>query len=277
MKVVYAYIPVVHAGTLVFLDTYKGTTIWLLDNIRGAEENKYLERDIRALSASQIKLELTAHGFENVQVVDQYALPKLSKEVSELIVPDDEIVLFFTEKYLLHIKVTKVPTFLRWTKQISTVEYEILPDRIVSSEDFDVGIMAQLQTVSEKSSDWWRQIAAGLIRDKTLIAVAHNHHLPTDHALEINGDPRSNLDAGQGAGIYTSIHAEAAVIADAARRGVGTDGCDLYVTTFPCPACARIIVEAGIRRVYYSKGYSVLDAEVILKQFHIEVVLVSGG
>jgi deoxycytidylate deaminase len=52
-----------------------------------------------------------------------------------------------------------------------------------------------------------------------------------------------------------AVHAEMAVITDAARRGVVTDGATLYVTTFPCHHCARHVVASGVRRVVYVAPY----------------------
>jgi deoxycytidylate deaminase len=51
------------------------------------------------------------------------------------------------------------------------------------------------------------------------------------------------------------VHAEMAALMDAARRGVSVDGCYLYTTTFPCHECARHIVAAGVRKVYYTEPY----------------------
>jgi cytidine deaminase len=51
------------------------------------------------------------------------------------------------------------------------------------------------------------------------------------------------------------VHAEMAALMDAARRGAAVDGCFLYSTTFPCHECARHIVAAGIRKVYYIEPY----------------------
>ncbi len=53
-----------------------------------------------------------------------------------------------------------------------------------------------------------------------------------------------------------SVHAEMAAITDAARRGVSTQDCTLYVTTFPCHECTRNIVAAGITAVYYVEPYA---------------------
>jgi Deoxycytidylate deaminase len=51
------------------------------------------------------------------------------------------------------------------------------------------------------------------------------------------------------------VHAEMAAIVDAARSGGSTKGCSLYVTTFPCHLCTRLIIAAGIRRVEYIYPY----------------------
>jgi dCMP deaminase len=54
-------------------------------------------------------------------------------------------------------------------------------------------------------------------------------------------------------------------VAAAARDGVSLRGADLYVTTFPCPACARLIAEAGVGRCFFAGPYSVLDGEDVLR------------
>jgi cytidine deaminase len=53
-----------------------------------------------------------------------------------------------------------------------------------------------------------------------------------------------------------AVHAEMASIVDAARRGVPVSGATMYVTTFPCHLCARLIVAAGIKRVVYIEPYA---------------------
>lgn len=49
-------------------------------------------------------------------------------------------------------------------------------------------------------------------------------------------------------------HAEQNVIAFAAREGIRTHGCTLFVTHYPCSSCARSIIQAGIKRVYVGPG-----------------------
>jgi len=52
-----------------------------------------------------------------------------------------------------------------------------------------------------------------------------------------------------------AAHAEMAAISDAARRGISIDKATLYVTTFPCHECARLIVAAGVVRVVFIEPY----------------------
>lgn len=51
------------------------------------------------------------------------------------------------------------------------------------------------------------------------------------------------------------VHAEMAALVDCARRGVPVDGCVMYVTTFPCHECARLIVASGISAVFFIEPY----------------------
>ena len=47
------------------------------------------------------------------------------------------------------------------------------------------------------------------------------------------------------------IHSEQNCIASAAKNGVSTEGCDMYVSISPCTACAKLIIASGIKNVYY--------------------------
>lgn len=275
MKVVFAYIPVVHKQVLEFLERHTDQPIWLLDNEKAAAEYVYLERDARALPAELIKTELAAHGFGDVKVVSPQDLAVAAEEVESFIIPEDEAVRFFLEKYAPDTAVEAENIFIRWTQTLSSTEFEVPPDRTMTSDEFAKEVMNQLEEEAEKSPDWWRQIAAAVVKDGKVVASAHNTHHPTAQSLSINGDPRSNFDAGQGPGIYTSIHAEAGVIAQCAKDGVATKGADLYVTTFPCPTCARSVIVAGFKRLFYKKGYSILDAEELLKEAGVEIILVT--
>ena len=76
--------------------------------------------------------------------------------------------------------------------------------------------------------------------------------------------------------LSTAIHAEASVVAQAARAGRALNGADIYVTTFPCPACARLIAESGFRRCYFTGPYSVLEGDAVLRAAGVELLLVEA-
>ena len=100
---------------------------------------------------------------------------------------------------------------------------------------------------------------------EAILGAAWNHHRPTEYAPYVDGDPRDAFSRGVRADLSTAIHAEASVVAQAARGGRALGGADIYVTTFPCPACARLIAESGFRRCYFTGPYSVLEGDHILR------------
>lgn len=67
------------------------------------------------------------------------------------------------------------------------------------------------------------------------------------------------------------LHAEANAITKVAKSGNSSDGATLYVTDAPCVECAKLIIQAGIKRVVYSKDYRITDGLDLLKRASIEV------
>lgn len=196
-----------------------------------------------------------------------------SDDSSRFIMPDDEVSHALVEQYSIP-NVAFESIFLRWDKMQTLRENVVAPHRKITSDAFAQSIMGAAITESLKSSDWWRQVGTVIAKDGTVIARSHNKHLPTDYHLDVEGDPRTNFDAGVRIDLTTAIHSEALAIAQSANAGISLNGADAYVTTFPCPNCARLLAESGIKTVYYHKGYSLLDAEDILKAYGIEIILV---
>lgn len=80
-----------------------------------------------------------------------------------------------------------------------------------------------------------------------------------------NGPPKGVLDAPERrerpAKYLFSAHAESNLISFAAREGIRTAGCTVYVTHSPCAACARTLVQAGVQTVYYGGGTTAMPVE----------------
>jgi len=70
------------------------------------------------------------------------------------------------------------------------------------------------------------------------------------------------------------VHAEAALIAKAARDGLATANSTLFVTDFPCPPCSKLIAGAGVGLLYYFDGYAISDGESVLADAGVKVVRV---
>jgi dCMP deaminase len=68
------------------------------------------------------------------------------------------------------------------------------------------------------------------------------------------------------------LHAEANAITKIARSNNSSDGATMYVTDAPCIECAKLIIQAGIKRLVYSKEYRVEDGINLLKRAGIEVI-----
>jgi dCMP deaminase len=165
-------------------------------------------------------------------------------------------------------------TFLRWDRSWSLAGRPPLFDGRVTVDELDRQLTQQAVAEAGLSSDWWRQVGALAARDGVVLGVAHNEHQPTEYSPYVNGDPRNDFSRGVHIALSTALHAEAALVARSARHGPPLDGADLYVSTFPCPGCARLVAGAGFRRCYFAGPYAVLDGDTVLRAAGVELVWV---
>ena len=96
-----------------------------------------------------------------------------------------------------------------------------------------------------------------------------------------NGPPRGVVDAparfDRPAKYLWASHAEANLVAFAAREGIRTKDCTVYVTHPPCASCARTLIQAGVRRVVHGAGTTSMPtvefeaAEIMFAEAGVEV------
>lgn len=72
------------------------------------------------------------------------------------------------------------------------------------------------------------------------------------------------------------LHAESNAITKCAKWGGKTDGATIYITLSPCMECAKLIIQAGIKRVVFKEKYRNTDALTLLADVGIEVSELSG-
>lgn len=269
-KAIVAYVPALHAGYISFFTKHAGTPIFVLGK-SFIDAYPRLNRDLRALKPEQVTRALSALGF-TASVLETVNVPQFKK----VILPDEDTSRYFAEKYLQNVPHEFESVFLRWDGRRPDAQKEISPDRVTSTKELDQEFMRHAVLESQKSPDWWRKIGAVLVKDVKIIFSAHTQHFPSDHALDIFGTPRSNYDWGQRPDVYIAMHSEAGAIAQAAQKGISTEGASLYTSTFPCMNCAFLIARAGIKKVFYKEGYSNLDSEGVLKSAGVEIIFVEG-
>jgi dCMP deaminase len=113
------------------------------------------------------------------------------------------------------------------------------------------------------------QVGACLARDGRVLVTGYNGPPAGLPHCQDPGGCGSPLPAD---GCLRSVHAEANCIAYAARLGIATDGADLYCSHLPCLKCAELIINAGIRRLFYSIDYRLKDGWILLQQAGIDMI-----
>lgn len=108
-----------------------------------------------------------------------------------------------------------------------------------------------------------RQVGAILVKDKMIISDGYNG---TPSGFEnICEDEKTGLTKP-----YV-LHAEANAISKVARSGNSSENATLYVTSSPCIECAKLIIQAGIKRVVFYEKYRTADGCDLLKRAGIQV------
>jgi len=271
-EVILAYVPVLHQGYLSFFTRHPAAQTLYLIGEEFTQEIETLQKDIRALPATEMALAIAAlHLFEKVEVVQSVDLAELAKKDVFWILPDEELMHQLAERNLTANLFSFDSVFLRWDRKSILAEKPVVSAKSILPDEFQKVFSVRARALKEKSADWWRQVGGVLVKDGRILAEAWNRHLPSTQEPYFNGDPRASFHRGEQIELGTAIHSEASLIAQSAKKGESTEGSDLYTTTFPCPVCAKLISAAGIKRVYFSEGYAMLDGESLLQANGVEI------
>jgi dCMP deaminase len=191
--------------------------------------------------------------------------------------PNDEVSQELARRYWANEAVTFEDIFLRWDRRTMEAQQDMLdPSRYTSTDPFDQKIMSAAMEASKQSTNIWRRVGAAAVKNREILYLAANKHQPLPHTNWIDGDPRNSSNRGASIDNSTDMHAEARIIALAAKEGRELNGADVYVTTFPCPTCAKLIANAGIRTCFYAVGYAMLDGQEVLDANGVHLVQVKG-
>ena len=126
----------------------------------------------------------------------------------------------------------------------------------------DLRYMRMARIWAENSYCQRRQVGALVVKDKAIISDGYNG---TPSGFENICEDDNNVTKP-----YV-LHTEANAITKLARSHNSSDGATLYVTASPCIECAKLIIQAGIKRVVYAEHYRLEDGINLLKRANIDV------
>ena len=268
IKTLVIYIPVVHKGYLQLLDKLKPhiKDIFIISKDLVTELSSH-EPDIAWLEPEYVKLLLDLVGFKNIKILNKENLSLLAGK--DLVLIQDEISRTLKEKYFTNNDVQWESAFLRWDRKkvLSENNLNVATVKSITDQKF----MQLAYEEATKSSDWWRQVGALLVKDNNVLLKAYNKGMPHDHEPYQKGAIRDYLKVGEKPELSTTIHAEQLIITTAASNGIQTNGTILYVTHFPCPVCAKLIATAGIKECYFGEGSASADGELVLKSYKVKL------
>ena len=139
----------------------------------------------------------------------------------------------------------------------------------------DEYFMEIAEIVKTRSTCIRRQIGAVIVKDNRIITTGYNG-APSGcrHCTEIGSCYRQehNIPSGERHELCRALHAEQNAIIQAARIGNTTDGATIYVTNQPCVICAKMCINAGIKRIVYKDSYPDPLAVEMLEEAGIELV-----
>lgn len=112
--------------------------------------------------------------------------------------------------------------------------------------------------VAERSTCLRRKVGAILVKDKRILATGYNG-APSNlkHCLEIGClREQKSVPSGERHELCRGLHAEQNVIIQAAFHGISIANSTLYCTNQPCVICTKMIINAGIKEIFFHDGYS---------------------
>lgn len=113
---------------------------------------------------------------------------------------------------------------------------------------------------------------AVIVKEGEVVVEAYNLVFPENGFCQKNGCLRDKLKLGLGesAEKCRSIHSEARAICLAVKKGISLEGAVAYITCMPCMNCAKLLVEAGIKEIYYLDLYGDRTSLLFLEKMGIK-------
>ncbi len=261
---------IIHRGYLDILDRYQDAEIFILnDNL--AQKLYKLEIDLRKMPFNKTKNLLEALN-HSVNILDENNIEKL-KNHEQIILILDDVTEELRKKYLVNHPNLIIENGFYYHPQENVQKQEANSLNLIKNyTEQDIRFMKQAIILAAESGCFWRQIASLIVKNGKIIYEGYNEMLPNSDECYKIGCIRDNFQPGTKTEFCSAIHSEASVIAQAAKDGVSLEGASLYVTTFPCPACAKLIAVSGLKKCFYNQGWANFDGERVMQAAEVEII-----
>ena len=145
----------------------------------------------------------------------------------------------------------------------------------IKRPSWDKYFLGIAKLVAERSTCLRRQVGAVIVKDKRILTTGYNGapsglaHCDTTGCLR----QKMNVPSGHRHELCRALHAEMNAILQAAQYGISLGQSIIYCTNQPCIICAKMIINAGIKRIVILSSYPDEFAKKFLKEAGIEVVV----
>lgn len=140
--------------------------------------------------------------------------------------------------------------------------------------DWTTYFMTIAGEVATRSTCIRRQVGAVLVKEKRILATGYNGAPKGMKHCSETGCLREKLQvpSGERHEICRALHAEMNALLQAAQYGVAVAGADLYTTTQPCSLCAKMLINAGIQRIFAAQRYPDPLSESMLAEAGLAII-----
>ena len=141
---------------------------------------------------------------------------------------------------------------------------------------WDEYFMQMSQLTAQRSTCLRRKVGAVIVKDKHIIATGYNGApRGLKHCVELGGCLREKLKipSGQRHELCRALHAEQNAIIQAATLGQSIEDGTIYITHQPCAICAKMIINAGLKRIVVKEGYPDDLSVEILDEAGLKIVM----
>ena len=137
----------------------------------------------------------------------------------------------------------------------------------MSRENWNEYFIKIAEQVSSRATCDRKHVGCIIVKDKNILASGYNGSIAgLEHCDDIGHDMENNS-------CVRTVHSEQNAIAQAAKNGVAINNATMYVNTFPCWNCFKLIANVGIKEVYYKDSYRISE-KVLLAAEKLSIKLI---